>query len=98
MALSLEARHALAQPVVGIGDIADVFAVSKQLASKWARTWPDWPQPYADIRAGLVWETQAVLAVAAEHERKPGEGPRAAGDPRPPSVAKKAARKKKAPA
>jgi hypothetical protein len=81
-----EVEHALAQPVLGLSDVADLFGVSRQLAAKWVRTWPDWPEPYADLRAGKVWRTEDILAVGERHERKPGEGPRPAGDPRPPSA------------
>jgi hypothetical protein len=85
------AQAALAQPILGLSDIADVYGVSRQLAAKWARTWKDWPEPFAELRAGKFWRTEEVLAVGERHERMPGEGPREAGDPRPPSIIRSAA-------
>jgi hypothetical protein len=82
----------LRQPILGVSDVAEVFGVSKQLAAKWARTWGDWPEPFAEVRAGTFWRTEDVLEVTKRHERTPGEGPRPTGDPRPPSVQRKAAK------
>lgn len=66
--------------------------MSRQLASQWTAK-PDWPEPFAKVKAGTFWRTDEVLAWGDRHERKPGQGPRPAGDPRPPSVQKKAARR-----
>lgn len=73
---------------MGVGDVAKYYGVSKQLVAKWARTWPDWPKPYAALSAGTFWRTEDVKAVCDAHERRKGQGPRPAGDPRPPSVAR----------
>lgn len=85
-----------AQPIMGITDIAEHVGVSRQLAKKWSVSWPDWPEPFARVSAGMFWRTEDVLATLARHERKPGEGPRAAGDPRPPSVANPKPKRKRA--
>lgn len=77
------------QPIMGVGDVAEYYGVSKQLAAKWAREWPDWPKPYAVVKAGTFYRTEDVRAVCAAHERRKNEGPRPAGDPRPPSVTRR---------
>lgn len=74
-------------PILGTSDVGSLFGVSRQLAHKWTKS-ADWPEPFAVVQAGTFWHTKDVLAWAKRHERKPGEGPRPSGDPRPPSVAK----------
>src|SRR4051794_17978652 len=75
-------------PVMGVGSVADYYGVSKQLAAKWARESRDWPDPFAVLStrgAGTLWRTVDVIEWGKRHERKRAEGPRDAGDPRPPS-------------
>ena len=73
-------------PVMGLGEIADLYGVSRQLAANWARQHADFPEPLARLKMGPVWTTEDVLAYGERHERTPGEGPRPSGDPRPPSA------------
>lgn len=79
-------------PLMGLAEIADYFAVSRSLASKWSKTHDDFPEPVVTLRMGPIWKTEDVIEYGRRHERKPGEGPRPAGDPRPPSAAKKRTR------
>jgi hypothetical protein len=78
-------------PIMGLTEVANYAGVSRQLAKKWTATWGDWPAPYAVLAAGNIWQTDDVKDVLKRHERTPGAGPRAVGDPRPPSVAQKVA-------
>lgn len=84
-------------PILGVGGIGDYYGVSKGLAAKWARG-ADFPEPIAQPRSGALYRTADVIAWGVAHERKRGEGPRAAGDPRPPSVAKTARKLPRRPA
>lgn len=79
-------------PIMGLGEIADYYGVSRQLAAKWSRTHEDFPEPLAVLKMGPVWRTEDVLEYGRRRERKRGEGPRPAGDPRPPSARKKTRR------
>lgn len=81
-------------PIMGVTEVATYAGVSRQLAAKWARTWNDWPAPFAVLSAGTFWATDSVLDVLRAHERKPGQGPREAGDPRSPSALRRASRRK----
>lgn len=80
-------------PVLSVGAIGDYFGVSKGLASKWVRESPDWPSPFATPPSGTLYLTAEVIEWGKRHERKRAEGPRDAGDPRPPSVRKGRRRK-----
>lgn len=80
-------------PILGVSEVADLYGVSRQLAMKWSRQSKDWPSPFAVLKAGTFWTTDDVLAWGKRHERKPGEGPRATGDPRPPSARRRATKK-----
>jgi hypothetical protein len=73
-------------PVLTVGGIAAYFGVDRQLAAKWARESRDFPEPFAHPPAGAVYATQDVIAWGERHERRRSEGPRPAGDPRPPSA------------
>jgi hypothetical protein len=75
-------------PAMTVGGFADYFGVKKQLVAKWARESPDWPSPFATPTSGAIYLTAEVIAWADRHERKRAEGPRPAGDARPPSVQK----------
>lgn len=80
-------------PVLTVGAIGDYFGVSKQLAAKWARESKDFPGAFASPPSGALYVTADVIAWGQRHERKRAEGPREAGDPRPPSVRKPSRRK-----
>lgn len=75
-------------PVLTVGGIGDYFGVSKGLAAKWARESADFPEVFARPGSGAIYVTAEVIEWGKAHERKRAEGPRQAGDPRPPSVRK----------
>lgn len=90
-------------PVLTVGGVAAYFGVTKQLAAKWARVSPDWPEPFAytqppqpgeEKRSGALYRTTDVIAWAKAHERRRAEGPREPNDPRPPSAKKAAAKRR----
>lgn len=73
-------------PVLSVSGIGHYFGVSKVLAHKWARTSPDFPEPFAMPPSGALYATADVIEWAKRHERKRAGGPREAGDPRAPSA------------
>lgn len=73
-------------PGMGIGEVAEYFGVKRQLAHKWSRTHSDFPAPWFTLATGPVYRRQDIAAYGRRHERRRGEGPRPAGDPRPPSA------------
>lgn len=76
-------------PVVTVSGIADYFGVSKPLANKWTMTSDDFPEPLARLPTGAIYVTADVIEWGRRHERQRGGGPRARGDNRPPSIARK---------
>jgi hypothetical protein len=83
-------------PVLSVSAVAAYYGVTKGLASKWARERSDWPAPFATPPSGALYLTADVIAWGQTNERKRAEGPRPAGDPRPPSVARASRRGRKA--
>jgi prophage regulatory protein len=61
--------------LLGLHEIAEHYAISRQLAAKWTRR-SDFPQPIAELAMGKVWDAGQVTAWAKKHDRKPGAGPR----------------------
>lgn len=64
----------------GIAEIADHYAISKQLAQKWT-THSAFPAPLAELAMGKVWDAGQVIAWGDAHGRRAGGGP---GEPRRP--------------
>jgi len=61
----------------GLAELADYYAISPQLATKWTRR-SDFPAPLAELRMGKVWDADEILARGRKHGRRRGAGPAAA--------------------
>ncbi len=55
--------------IVGPGEIADLFGVSKVAVTKWQRR-DDFPTPDADLRIGPVWRRSTILRWAEKTGRR----------------------------
>jgi hypothetical protein len=62
----------------GLHEIAEHYAISRQLAAKWTRR-SDFPAPVAELAMGKVWDLDAVIAWGEKHGRQEGAGPRTVG-------------------
>lgn len=60
--------------LVGLAEIADYYAISRQLAAKWTSR-SDFPAPLAELRQGKVWDMAAVITWGSRHGRVKGGGP-----------------------
>lgn len=58
----------------GLTEIADYYAISRQLAAKWTRR-SDFPAPLAKLAQGKVWDAAEVTAWGERHNRRQGAGP-----------------------
>lgn len=68
--------------LVGLTEIAEYYAISRQLAKKWTQR-SDFPEPLAQLAQGSVWDGHAVTAWGRRHGRRKGGGP---GEPRRPAA------------
>jgi hypothetical protein len=59
---------------VGLTEIADYYAIRKQLADKWSRH-SAFPAPVEQLARGRVWDMEQVIAWGVAHGRSKGCGP-----------------------
>jgi len=62
------------RPLMGLAEISDYYAITRQLAQKWA-TRSDFPEPLDHLRSGRIWDRDEVLAWGRKHGRRKGAGP-----------------------
>jgi hypothetical protein len=61
---------------VGVAEIADMLAVTKQRAQRLTKIHADFPAPTSSLRMGKVWHLDDVAAwIAAHPDRRPGRPP-----------------------
>lgn len=52
--------------LVGIAEVAELFSVTRQVASNWRARHENFPSPAASLRSGPVWELPDIIAWAEE--------------------------------
>lgn len=59
--------------LVGIAELAEMLAVSRQRAAQIASTHKDFPQPEVELASGRVWKRSTIELWMAKHpDRRPG--------------------------
>src|ERR1041385_7123144 len=51
-----------AENLVGIGEIAEIAATTKQAVSNWRQRYPSFPPPVTELQSGPVWNKEAIEA------------------------------------
>lgn len=61
--------------LVGVAEVAQMLAVSRQRVNRIVHTHADFPAPEAELAAGRVWQRSAVEAWARKHGRQVEDHP-----------------------
>lgn len=63
------------QRLMGLHEVAEHFAVNRQLVYKWSQR-ESFPEPVAVLAQGKVWAREDIVAWGRKNGRKAGMGPK----------------------
>jgi hypothetical protein len=75
MCKNCKSIRTLRDPVMGIGEIADLFGVSRQRVNQLDRDHPDFPEPLTRLRSGPVFCAVDIHEFLHAWDRRPGRPP-----------------------
>lgn len=69
--LEAELEEPQVPELVGVREIGEILAVTRQRADVITKTWESFPQPVARLASGSVWTADAVRRWATKWDRRP---------------------------